>query len=129
MFSSRTRLALPLHSLHSCSHLAIPVQIACCNLADTYSVFQSQGHGSLFSLTILGVLITPLITSSDTSRHGVRNCTANYLVEQCLSHHRDSFLLIEWLDRSLLRLPYFGVAKKKNIQLHNFSQGYRYHPI
>lgn len=59
----------------------IPVQIACCDLADSYTAFQSLGHRSLFSFTILGVLITHLITSLGNSRHGVRNCTANYLVE------------------------------------------------
>ena len=59
----------------------IPVQIACCDLADSYTAFQSLGHRSLFSFTILGVLITHLITSLGNSRHGVRNYTANYLVE------------------------------------------------
>ena len=49
-----------------------PVQIACGNLADTYTACQSQGHRSLFSLTIVGVLITPLITALGNSRHGVK---------------------------------------------------------
>lgn len=106
----------------------IPVQIACCNLADTYTAFQSLGHRSLFSFTILGVLITHLITSLGNSKHGVRNCTANYPVEHAY-HIKGTLLLIEWLDRFLLRLLYFGVAKEKNRQLHNFSQVYRYHPI